>query len=85
LIRVCGYRLETTAKFIAVGLLESGRIGRGLTVVPANASISDVWSTGSEPEGSIKGSIPIARWRICKGGPTKKQKSADVRRFCRAL
>src|SRR6266545_7067961 len=27
--RVCGYRLETTAKLIAVGLLESGRIGCG--------------------------------------------------------
>src|ERR687897_762918 len=25
--RVCGYRLETTAKLIAVGHLESGRIG----------------------------------------------------------
>src|SRR5919108_2167159 len=39
--RVCGYRLETTAKLIAVGLLESGRIGCGPTVVPANASISE--------------------------------------------
>ena len=43
--RVCGYRLETTAKLIAVELLESGRIGCEPKVVPAKCVDIDVWST----------------------------------------
>jgi hypothetical protein len=61
--RVCGYRLETTAKLIAVGLLESGRTGcRSGRMRPFPTLRSD----RSEPEGSIKGSIPTARWSSCK-------------------
>jgi hypothetical protein len=52
------------------------------TIFPANASISDASSARSESEGSIKGSIPIARWRSCKFAQNKNRRFAG---FCRAL
>jgi hypothetical protein len=39
-----------------------------------------LWSDRSEPEGSIKGSIPTARWRSCKLAPNKKRRFAALLR-----
>jgi ribonuclease HI len=39
-------------------------------------SISDASSARSEPEGSIKGSIPTARWRSCKFARNNKRRFA---------
>jgi hypothetical protein len=71
------------AKLIAVGLLESGRIGCGPvllmsayrppTVFRANAVYFGGFSACSEPGGSINGSIPGARWQFCKWCREKAQ------------
>jgi hypothetical protein len=37
-----------------------------------------LWSVRPEPEGSIKGSIPTARWRSCKFPSTKKRRFAAL-------
>ena len=52
------------------------------TIFPASASISGAFSARSEPEGSIKGSIPTARWDRASFRETR---SAALQRFCRAL
>jgi hypothetical protein len=57
-------------------LLMSAR--RQPALLPANASISDASSARSESQGSIKGSIPIARWRSCKFAGNKKRRFAAL-------
>jgi ATP dependent DNA ligase domain len=39
---------------------------------------STLWSVRSEPEGSIKGSIPTARWRSCNFPSNKKRRFAAL-------
>ena len=75
---------------ISASAVPPGRDGLALFRVLAAASrksaripsISDASSARSEPEGSIKGSIPTAYCRSCKHS---RKKSRDLRGFCRAL